>query len=412
MKKKISKSMISSSKKGFTLAEVKPSRGRNEVKVESESTETFSFRCEDERCRLMRGAVRCGFTLAEVLITLGVIGIVATMTLPTLLNTLHTKATERKREVFERRLLKGLNEMAVQSTLMGYESSYDFAKALSQHYKMFNICNTNDISKCYNVDEVIIDTDGNTIKISDIKKAKNLGKDGDEWLDPVAFVATDGSVMIFSYNKDCKVTEDEINPQKSFGGGEESSSGGNTIANTSAKPTYSGVVNKCIAGVYDYNGASQPNRQTSKNRDILSYNGGTLAKGKSCIAEIGSLCISKTAFYSTPVTKAECEAMKSTHGIRGCQYDNDYWAGAVKECGHVNKLPSQSQLKDIADYIYAGTPSERAAELGLPAPTFFLWSGEEYDSHNAYYRDFYSGASYSGNYYRSDRARLSVCLGD
>ena len=127
---------VSEKKKGFTLAEVKPSRGRHEVPVESASTETLSFRCKDERCRLMRGAVSRAFTLAEVLITLGVIGVVAALTLPTLISTMHTKAMERKEQVFNHRLTNGLREMAVKSTLTGYDDTYEFAKELGQHYKI------------------------------------------------------------------------------------------------------------------------------------------------------------------------------------------------------------------------------------------------------------------------------------
>ena len=68
----------------------KPSRDISEAKVERQLTETLSFRCWSERCRLMRGAVnyqdyKVAFTLVEVLITLGIIGVVAAMTMPTLI---------------------------------------------------------------------------------------------------------------------------------------------------------------------------------------------------------------------------------------------------------------------------------------------------------------------------------------
>ena len=43
--------IASSSKAAFTS----PSRGMSEAKGEQESTETLSFRCDCERCRLMRG---------------------------------------------------------------------------------------------------------------------------------------------------------------------------------------------------------------------------------------------------------------------------------------------------------------------------------------------------------------------
>ena len=74
----------------------KPSRGTNEVRGERQSTETLSFRCWRERCRLTRGAA---FTLAEVLITLGIIGVVVAMTMPMLVQ-------KHRKNVVETRLQK------------------------------------------------------------------------------------------------------------------------------------------------------------------------------------------------------------------------------------------------------------------------------------------------------------------
>ena len=39
------------------VAFTSPSRGMSEAKGEQESTETLSFRCDCERCRLMRGRI-------------------------------------------------------------------------------------------------------------------------------------------------------------------------------------------------------------------------------------------------------------------------------------------------------------------------------------------------------------------
>ena len=72
-----------------------PSKGMSEAKDEQQSTETLSFRCWCERCRLTRGRrvkqKKVAFTLAEVLITLGIIGVVAAMTLPVLLTNVQAK---------------------------------------------------------------------------------------------------------------------------------------------------------------------------------------------------------------------------------------------------------------------------------------------------------------------------------
>ncbi len=81
----------------------KAKTGMSVAKAEQQSTETLSFRCWCEGCRFTRGCrmkqKRSAFTLAEVLITLGIIGIVAALTLPML------TAHYRKR-VIETRLKK------------------------------------------------------------------------------------------------------------------------------------------------------------------------------------------------------------------------------------------------------------------------------------------------------------------
>ena len=92
--------------------ESKPSRGTSGARGEQESAKTSSFRCDCERCRLSRGAVNsqkrggktsnslAAFTLAEVLITLGIIGVVAAMTLPSLIQNYQKKALATQTQKF------------------------------------------------------------------------------------------------------------------------------------------------------------------------------------------------------------------------------------------------------------------------------------------------------------------------
>ena len=352
-----------------------------------------------------------GFTLAEVLITLTVIGVVAALTLPTLISTMHTKAMERKEKVFKLRLVHGLREMAVKSRLTNFDSTYDFAQELGQHYKYLNLCKSDNIKACYQVDEVT-DPKGNVIKVSSIKTIKNLNLADDEkheWAEPVAIVTTDGTPFIFSYNKKCTLTESDMNEGLK-------------------KDNVNGVILNCIAGVYDRNGVKTPNKQ---NDDITSINGATLAKGG---IEIAGIKLKGAPFTPTPLTKAECEAevAKGTLGIKECYFDTDYWAGAVKECGGVTKMPTMAQLGQIAQEMYLTTGgakptigakqyeygllfqpnSDAAKALGLTR-SFYLWSGEEDNSSSAYNRYFGSNYSIISYYdYRDDSYLQAVCLGD
>ena len=231
------------------------------------------------------------------------------------------------------------------------------------------------------------------------------GESADYSSNNVGIVTADGTPMILSYNKKCEA----LDPVKQY---TWSTSDGKPVSNATAG---------CVAAVFEINGGAKPNKFGT---DVVAFNASGL--GSSCAFEVGGTCYT-APFTPTPMTKAECEAQKSTLGINGCYYDNDYWAGAVKQCGGVSKLPTMAQLGELASQLYVGNPSIGAKEnkgniqydpnspvskaLGL-TPDFYLWSGEEYSSNHAYYRYFDTTASYwnyDGRYYSYYQA---VCLGE
>ena len=109
-----------------------------------------------------------------------------------------------------------------------------------------------------------------------------------------------------------------------------------------------------------------------------------------CAFEVGSTCYT-AVFTPKPLTKAECEAEKGKLGIKECNPDTDYWAGAVKQCGGVSKMPTASDLTKLASQLYGGGRQwnqDAATSLGFTSPGFYLWSGEELSSGVAYRRSF------------------------
>ena len=209
--------------------EGKPSRGTNVVRGEQESAETSSFRCDCERCRLTRGAVKpsraqelsprpwrerarergkAAFTLAEVLITLGIIGVVAAMTLPSLIQNYQKKALATQTQKFYSMMSQavkqymadyGVDDLRNTPLAVDNYESLDSPEAIAslrdfatKYLKVVKECNPSDENdnNCFapvyrNWDNSIQD------------EAYNFT---DGWYAPLDYVLADGSVIRIRYN--------------------------------------------------------------------------------------------------------------------------------------------------------------------------------------------------------------------
>ena len=381
-----------------------PSRGMSKAKGEQESTETLSFRCDCERCRLTRGAVaifkpKAAFTLAEVLITLGIIGVVAAMTMPVLINNVQARVKAKRIENIKQKLSKATDKMAVQSGMTDYGDTLAFVTELNKHMKLAKICDNAHIAECWPVPEVNLKDKGKTWEISKTQNAKTLKIPKDSqpnYADTVGIITADGTSLILSYDKKCSF--DVNNTGLKF---DEGSALSNSMS--------------CLAGVFDWNGSSKPNKL---GEDILTI-GLAAGLGNDCAIELGGKCFT-AAFTPTPLTFAECEAQKSALGIKECHPtglygDLDYWAGAVKQCGGVSKMPTYAQLKELSRQMYVGgqydfnSPVSKA--LGLPSYYFDIWVGKERDS-AAWGIRFYPTETFAYFVSRSYPNNLAVCLGE
>ena len=349
---------------------------------------------------------KAAFTLAEVLITLGVIGVVAAVTLPTLLTNVQDRVRAKRIENIHQKLSKVTDKMASTSDLRGYDSTAKFVEEMKKHMNIAKVCDNNHLAECWPTTEVDIGND-KTWEMSKTKTAKTLKITQEGWDDTVGIVTADGTAMILSYDKNCA-----FNPDNGF-----------TYNNSSGKSN--SLV--CLSGVYDWNGSSRPNKLS----DDVQLLGMAAGLGNACAFEVGTTCYT-APFTPTPMSKADCEAAvaEGKLGIKGCYYAHDYWAGAVKACGGTSKMPNQAQLTELASKIYGGasisssgttsrltldTTSPEYIALGSPLSNssyFDVWSGEEDSSNSAYLRYFYSPCTYWGGNYRYGSSYLAVCLGD
>ena len=367
---------------------------------------SLSFNNETRHFEGRKGsqAPKTAFTLAEVLITLGIIGVVAALTLPAFISNVQGRIQAKRVENINQKLSKVTDKMAVQSGLIGYPDTMAFVQEMKKHMSIAKVCDNSHLAECWGTTEVDVGKD-KPWEISKTKTAKTLKiGEPDNWADTVGIVTADGTPMILSYDKNCNFDPNNAGLQYN-----QSSGKSNSLV--------------CLSGVFDWNGGAKPNKLGD---DVITL-GMASGLGNNCAFEVNGTCYT-APFKPTPLTKAECEAQKSTLGINNCYYDNDYWAGAVKACkDQGKKLPTAAQLAKLASQLYVGNPSIGASEwkdniqfdsnsstakaLGL-TPCFGLWSGEESLSDRACYRGFCTThSSWNGNG-RGYSGSQAVCLGE
>ena len=337
-----------------------------------------------------------GFTLAEVLITLAIIGIVAALTIPTLVQNYQERAWNTASQVFQRKLGEALRVMNVQGTLAGYTTTEAFVDELSKHIKITRICDNDDITTCF-ADKVT--WDGEEVEMSKIKTSKNFGKD--DWdTNTVAVQFANGVNGVIAYNPDCRQ---------------------NQFSNDVITVGETGIGTDCLAILYDVDGFKNPNNRGDDLRDI----GNIALDGSNCAIELSDGTCFTAPFYPTAVTKAECEQLVAEgYPIKECYYESDYWAGAVKACHDMgSSLPSQSDLDKLAEELYqdaselfsGNRDNDLAVSMGFitsPGEEFWVWYSDEFSESNACFRLFYSTFT-SRNYNGSSRDNSSfqaVCL--
>ncbi|MFI3299830.1 MAG: type II secretion system protein [Candidatus Gastranaerophilales bacterium] len=351
---------------------------------------------------------RSAFTLAEVLITLGIIGVVAAMTIPNLISNVQSEALTKKNTVFTGRLEEAMNQMRFHEKLIGYASLEDFLDELGKYLKISYVCSNSELENCF--PEEIKTSEGTLTVDTDMTTGIQTGTRfirDDLFEDNMGVMFADGVGALINYKKtNC----DWLDPYES--GGTNRSAAGD-----------------CVSLVYDLNGNSGRNTAGS---DVMTYN--ALIE---CVIKLDNgTCIDQTAFSPTPMSYQDCEANKSDLGITDCCSttdcpNGDYWAGAAYQCGGIDNLLTSDDTLELGELVYANqsltitgdaitgltmTNPEYLTTLGFD-PTYstgekiWLWIGPESSSTNG--RDANFGLNYfTANGFgvlRSNAGPRSVC---
>ena len=86
------------------------------------------------------------FTLAEILITLAITGILAALTIPSVIQNFQERSWQTSSNVFERKLTEALKIMNSEAVLAGHRTTEEFVNELSKHIKITKICNSDEIA--------------------------------------------------------------------------------------------------------------------------------------------------------------------------------------------------------------------------------------------------------------------------
>ena len=342
------------------------------------------------------------FTLAEVLITLAVIGVVAVLTIPALIKNYNEHAWSTAQSVFEKRLEVAVKQLNTEEKLAGYSSTMDFVNELKTKIKIINVCNSNNLSKCF--EKNIMSADDHYVDTSSLKTSAQLAKE--DWgTETVGVQFANGINALIAYNPNTD--------QQPFN---------NKFSATEAS----------MAILYDVSGNKNPNiigKDIYQNANV---------KTLGCMVEpdlLGGMCISNILAPGTgysPLSKAECEEISDkNYGNKKefCgAYTMDYWAGAVKACGGINNMPSSEVLTELAKYLYnteninSGTSYATLDNYKVTKvftsnvqinQMFLIWTKEESDSDYAGTRLFaptYTVSSVRGR--GGGTTRLAVCISD
>ena len=317
---------------------------------------------------------KTAFTLAEVLITLGIIGVVAAVALPALITNINDRANSERQANIAQKITQAMEQMRAHGELVQYGSTDAFVDVLQKYLKITKRCDADHLAECWTTSRVSVMNSNveSSYNVADAKTRKKLLKNSTTDGNNVGLILADGASLILTYNPSAPIID----------------IGDKVVGSTMSLPIgknkykdfpYTTSVTGSIDFVMDVNGKKGPNKERydSKMYDIRPFRLASFAEVAPCQkGNDGTGCIKYINQAYTPVDCSTGNASSVDYqqycGPHPSEFPQDYWAGAKKACDEAGMtLPTQSVLKNTYYTNKSNFPS-------IASATDNFWASDEY----------------------------------
>ena len=266
------------------------------------------------------------FTLAETLITLTVIGVVAAITIPSLNNEVNSRALAARQKVFDAKLHEGLRRMKAEDKLDRTYTTSEFVDEMGKYFSISQVCEPNNLTDCFGEKIISYEAkpEGEEFEVSELTNTNNFN-DSEESNAPVKGVKfSDGTTMIVGYKPDCVAAS----------------------AYDDSSDQSSGKLTSCMRYIADvepkkktkkYGGSTSGDKLEGSTNAEQQANKTSINKGNSLI---GNISLTKGNAYGLSFKIVD-------------KKDGLTWDEAVAYCqAQGASLPNTAQLNEMANKIY------------------------------------------------------------
>ena len=349
---------------------------------------------------------KVAFTLAEVLITLVVVGVVAAVTVPMLLHQEGDRVNSERQANIVYKIAQATDLMKVHGALGGkFANTEEFVDELQKYLKINKRCDADHIAECWPTSKVK-NMAGEEFEVKNAKTRGDLGFD-DDYSDTnnVGLILADGANIILTYNP----------AAPSIAQGDEVKHEAGLLPVGNGKEEYLNYTSNTMGGlafVVDVNGNRGPNSERQGDngyKDIRSYNNAKFVE-----ANIDPCAKNPN---SSPCCKWEYDKKIAVGNICYFQLPTTYtWANAKTACPSGSTYagsPSYTNLVDACNAI----KSKNGNGTTSPFTSSYFWSASEGSTNPVYgrragYVISFPDCHYDDTYNLMSDSRYVLCAGN